>query len=87
MPKRKGWGNLDLNQGPTGYESVALTAELLPPKALMILPFLIFYFQAFLATLMDKMKRYKNLAPFLHLQPTVNCPDCNFIFYSYFILV
>lgn len=21
----KGWGNLDLNQGPTGYESVALT--------------------------------------------------------------
>ena len=24
------WGNLDLNQGPTGYESAALTAELLP---------------------------------------------------------
>lgn len=26
------WGNLDLNQGPTGYESAALTAELLPRK-------------------------------------------------------
>ena len=26
----KEWGNLDLNQGPTGYESAALTAELLP---------------------------------------------------------
>ncbi len=24
------WGNLDLNQRPTGYESAALTAELLP---------------------------------------------------------
>jgi hypothetical protein len=24
------WGNLDLNQGPTGYESAALTTELLP---------------------------------------------------------
>ena len=21
----KGWGNMDLNHGPTGYESVALT--------------------------------------------------------------
>jgi hypothetical protein len=28
--KRKEWGNLDLNQGPAGYESAALTAELLP---------------------------------------------------------
>ena len=27
---QKDWGNLDLNQGPTGYESAALTAELLP---------------------------------------------------------
>ena len=26
----KMWGNLDLNQGPTGYESAALTTELLP---------------------------------------------------------
>ena len=26
------WGNLDLNQGPTGYESAALTTELLPPE-------------------------------------------------------
>ncbi len=26
------WGNLDLNQGPTGYESAALTTELLPRK-------------------------------------------------------
>lgn len=26
------WGNLDLNQGPTGYESAALTTELLPLK-------------------------------------------------------
>ncbi len=26
------WGNLDLNQRPTGYESAALTAELLPQK-------------------------------------------------------
>lgn len=24
------WGSLGLNQGPTGYESAALTAELLP---------------------------------------------------------
>ena len=24
------WGNLDLNQGPAGYESAALTTELLP---------------------------------------------------------
>ena len=27
------WGNLDLNQRPTGYESAALTAELLPLKS------------------------------------------------------
>ena len=27
---QKDWGNLDLNQGPTGYESADLTAELLP---------------------------------------------------------
>ena len=26
------WGNLDLNQRPTGYESAALTAELLPQE-------------------------------------------------------
>gem|GEM_PF-5960534 len=26
----KKWGNLDLNQGPAGYESAALTTELLP---------------------------------------------------------
>lgn len=26
----KKWGELDLNQRPTGYESAALTAELLP---------------------------------------------------------
>ena len=26
------WGNLGLNQGPTGYESAALTTELLPLK-------------------------------------------------------
>ena len=26
------WGNLDLNQGPTGYESAALTTELLPQE-------------------------------------------------------
>ena len=30
------WGNLDLNQGPTGYESAALTTELLPHKNLRI---------------------------------------------------
>lgn len=30
------WGNLDLNQGPTGYESAALTTELLPRKNLRI---------------------------------------------------
>ena len=29
---QKLWGNLDLNQGPTGYESAALTTELLPQK-------------------------------------------------------
>ena len=28
----KEWGSLGLNQGPTGYESAALTAELLPHK-------------------------------------------------------
>ena len=28
----KMWGNLGLNQGPTGYESAALTTELLPQK-------------------------------------------------------
>ena len=28
----KGWGNLDLNQGPTGYESVALTNWAIAPK-------------------------------------------------------
>ena len=33
----KGWGNLDLNQGPTGYESAALTTELLPQKMRSIL--------------------------------------------------
>ncbi len=26
------WGSLGLNQGPTGYESAALTTELLPPQ-------------------------------------------------------
>ena len=29
------WGNLDLNQGPTGYESAALTTELLPQDVLI----------------------------------------------------
>ncbi len=28
----KKWGNLDLNQGPAGYESAALTTELLPQE-------------------------------------------------------
>ena len=28
----KKWGNLDLNQGPAGYESAALTTELLPRR-------------------------------------------------------
>ena len=31
----KEWGNLDLNQGPTGYESAALTTELLPHKEIV----------------------------------------------------
>ena len=30
--KKEMWGNLDLNQGPTGYESAALTTELLPHR-------------------------------------------------------
>lgn len=33
------WGNLDLNQGPTGYESAALTAELLPLKRVSLRTF------------------------------------------------
>ena len=31
------WGNLGLNQGPTGYESAALTTELLPRECFRIL--------------------------------------------------
>lgn len=33
---REIWGSLGLNQGPTGYESAALTAELLPLRMAMI---------------------------------------------------